>query len=110
MSDTKALDEVTKLVVDIANGVRGAIANKSNYALDLALILPIITDAPAVVADAGLLGAEIKGLDAAGLAQVKADALAILAAAEGAAANSKLIVYVNEAVNILISVLNIFKA
>lgn len=110
MSETKGLDAVTALVVDLAKGIRGAFANGSNIALDLALLLPIIQDVPAAFANSGLIVAEIEGLDPAGLAQVEADALAILAAAMGGTMSPKITIDVQEGIKILTSLYKIFKA
>lgn len=110
MSDTSGIDKVTALVVDLAKAVKAAAANGSNFALDLPLVLPIITDAPAALAASGLIVGEAKSLDPAGLAQVEADALAIFAAAEDGVVSSKLTVYVQSAVSILIAIYNAVKA
>lgn len=104
MSETSGIDKVTALVVDLAKGIKTAAENGANFALDLPLILPIITDAPAALESLSLVVGEVKGLDPAGLAQVEVDALAILAAADGTTVSSKTTVYVQSAVQILTAI------
>lgn len=104
MSDTSGIDKVTALVVDLAKAIKTAAENGANFALDLPLVLPIITDAPAALSSLSVLVGEVKTLDPAGLAQVEADALAILAAADGVAVSTKTTTYVQSAIQILTAI------
>lgn len=110
MSETKEIDSVAKLVADVASGIRQALANKTNLALDLPLLFPLVSDVEEVAGGMSQLVPQLKSMDAAGLAQVEADAITILSAVEGAPVSSKLQVEVHAAVVILIQIYDVIKA
>lgn len=110
MSETKEIDDVVKLVVDIAKAARGALSNGANLTADLALIMPLLQDVPAALEGSGLIVDEFKTLDPAGLAKLEADALQLLGASTGAELSARMVIDVQEAINILISLYKIAKA
>lgn len=109
MSVTTGIDALAKVVADVAAGVRGAIANGSNLAGDLALLMPLFSDGPALLSDAGLILPEFQGLDSAGLADVGSQAVSILSAVEGAPASAVIQNDVKQVINILIAAYSMIK-